>query len=360
VAAEPLAAAIDSFTTPFSGALWLGEASSGALAIYDRREGILHRVPPGSTTLERLTTRGRGPLEVRGVHRIERGTADSLFVLDASVGKAVVLDTNARPVREERSPIASSTTLTGSGWVRAVSATGDWYASLRKIQFGSNFSVDDSATVVRWRRVDGRTDTLARIGMQPVRFGSATAPSQIELFDRFDAWGVFRDGRVIIVRAADYAVEIVDSDGRTAVTGRGPTSLLGLTRKDAEQATDSVLRQRAELLRNMPPNPMAAQAGVTPGSRPDPVLPDPLPAYWPLLRSDEILVDWQDRAWVWVRAAPHDATGSRYDLFDRDGRFLKAVQLALGERLVGFGRDAVFVSRLDGDGFVWLRRHPLP
>jgi hypothetical protein len=226
--------------------------------------------------------------------------------------------------------------------------------------FAPSFHVDDSGSVVVWRKTDGRQDTLARVGMRPVEFTSRTAAPRLDAFDPIDAWGVFRDGRVIVVRGRDYGIELIDPDGRVTKAGRGPTPLLPLTREDAERTRDSLNRARAEVLRMMPMNPMAGEAGATPGSRPEPALPDPLPTHWPLLRGDEVRVDWQERAWVSVRSTPRDTGATRYDLFDRDGRFLKAVEVGAGGIVIGFGRSAVFVAWRDADDLSWVKRHPLP
>lgn len=359
--AEPLGAAVDSIATPFSTPRWLVESADGSLVLFDRQEGQLYRVAEGTGDAGALTTRGAGPMEYRVVQGILRGPGDSLWVMDLPGAKAIVLDAQARPVREQRSPILRTASATiGNSWVRAISAAGDWYANDRAMSFAPNFHVDDSASVVIWRRADGRRDTLARVAMRPIEFTSRTAAPRLDAFDPVDAWGVFRDGHVIVVRGRDYGIELIDPDGRVTRAGHGPTPLLPLTREDAEIARDSLNRARSEVLRMMPMNPMGGQAGVTPGARPLLALPDPLPAHWPLLRGDEVRVDWQDRAWVPVRSVPRDTAATRYDLFDRDGRFLKAVAVDAGGIVIGFGRSAVFVAWPDADGLRWVKRHPLP
>lgn len=358
--AEPLGAATDSIATSFTMPRWLSESADGSLVLFDRAAEGLHRVPSGSGEAAPLSMRGRGPMEYRMVQRILRGPGDTLFVMDLPGAKAIVLDAQARPVREQRSPVPTSmTSAFTDGWVRAISDAGDWFFSDREMRLSPSFFVDDSASVVIWRTASGRRDTLARVGMRPIEFSARTSPPRLDAFDPLDAWGVFRDGRVIVVRGRDYSIELVDPDGRVTQAGRGPTPLLSLAREDAEFTRDSLNRQRAELLRRMPMNPMSGAAGVS-GGRPPPALPDPLPTHWPLLRGDEVHVDWQDRAWVRVRTAPRDTGPSRYDLFDRDGRFLKAVAVDAGGIVIGFGRSAVFVAWPDEDELRWVKRHPLP
>lgn len=359
--AQPLAAAVDSIATPFTMPRWLVEAADGSLVLYDRAENGLYRVARGAGEAALLSTKGAGPMEYRMAQGIVVGPGDSLWVMDRPASKAIVLDSVALPVREQRSPISSSAAdALGNGWVRAISDAGDWYGSARAMTFAPTFRVDDSASVVIWRRATGRTDTLARVGMRPIEFTSRTAAPRLDAFDPTDAWGVFRDGRLIVVRGADYGIELIAPDGGVTRVGRGPTPLLPLTRTDAELTRDSLNRARAEVLRMMPMNPLSSQAGVAPGGRPLPALPEPLPQHWPLLRGDEVRVDWQDRAWVRVRSAPRDTGATRYDLFDRDGRFLKAVSVAPGGLVIGFGRSAVFVAWRDEEKLSRVTRHPLP
>lgn len=351
---EPLGAAVDSIATAFTMPRWLSESEDGSLVLFDRAEERLHRVVRGRGEAEPLAARGRGPMEYRIVHGILRGLGDSLVVMDMDGTKAIVLDAGARPVRQQRSPISPSATASvGDGWIRAISSAGDWYASDRAMTFSPRFHADDSASVVIWRAAEGRTDTLARVAVRRETFTPRGAPMPIGVFDVVDAWGVFRNGRVIVVRGRDYGIELIDADGRVTRAGHGPTPRLPLTRDDAERTRDSLSRAWAGVLRMMP---MGGEARA----RPAVALPDPLPTQWPLLRGTEVLVDWQDRAWVRVRTAPLDTGASRYDLFDRDGRFLRAVTVDAGGMVIGFGRSAVFVAWRDEDDLSWVKRHPLP
>lgn len=52
--------------------------------------------------------------------------------------------------------------------------------------------------------------------------------------------------------------------------------------------------------------------------------------------------------------------GTEYDLVDRRGRLTRRILLPENERVVGFGRGAVYVVSTDTDGIERLRRHPWP
>jgi hypothetical protein len=64
---------------------------------------------------------------------------------------------------------------------------------------------------------------------------------------------------------------------------------------------------------------------------------------------------------LWVAlSAPTGAKVSRLDVLDAAGTLLAHVQLAPGERIVGFGRGTVYTIRTDDDDLQYLRRYILP
>ena len=61
---------------------------------------------------------------------------------------------------------------------------------------------------------------------------------------------------------------------------------------------------------------------------------------------------------VWIRRTPtRNATGTDYDLVDRNGRLARRLRLAANEAIVGFGRAHAYVVATDDDGLQRLRRH---
>jgi hypothetical protein len=53
-----------------------------------------------------------------------------------------------------------------------------------------------------------------------------------------------------------------------------------------------------------------------------------------------------------------DSVWMRYDIVPRGGVVAGQVRLPLGEQIVGFGRESVYVVASDSDGLQRLRRHP--
>jgi hypothetical protein len=52
--------------------------------------------------------------------------------------------------------------------------------------------------------------------------------------------------------------------------------------------------------------------------------------------------------------------GSTYDLFGGSGDLLETVVLGAGKRVVGFGRDAIYVVSFDEFDLNYLERYELP
>jgi hypothetical protein len=50
----------------------------------------------------------------------------------------------------------------------------------------------------------------------------------------------------------------------------------------------------------------------------------------------------------------------RYDIFDRRSGLIATIRTGRNERIVGFGVRGIFVEHTSADGFVHLKRHPLP
>ena len=52
-------------------------------------------------------------------------------------------------------------------------------------------------------------------------------------------------------------------------------------------------------------------------------------------------------------------TGDEIDVFDGRGRLIGKISLPEGTRLVGFGKNFVYVARTDADDLQYLQRYPI-
>ena len=65
------------------------------------------------------------------------------------------------------------------------------------------------------------------------------------------------------------------------------------------------------------------------------------------------------KAWVRRTNAAADSAG-RYDVLDQSGRLIARVALPLRTRIVGFGREWIYLVLTDEDDLEYLGRVPLP
>jgi hypothetical protein len=63
---------------------------------------------------------------------------------------------------------------------------------------------------------------------------------------------------------------------------------------------------------------------------------------------------------LWIQRSTFGDEGARYDLVDRDGAVIDRVRLPEGHRVVGFGRDVLYVVRRDADDVEYLQLRPYP
>lgn len=205
----------------------------------------------------------------------------------------------------------------------------------------------------------GGHDTVANLAtFRGMTASTGGTRSVIGSFDTRDGFGVFSDGRVLILRGATYTPELHDADGSVRRAEPVVHQRVALTDAEIRSVMDSMQRKTsasmASVLARMPGNAGKAAPSF------EYVAPDPKPEFWPLLSEESIPVDRQDRAWVPVRDSAMATLGQRYDLLDREGRFVQAVRIPRGYVLAGFGRATLYVARRDDDDLLWLGRYPLP
>jgi len=78
----------------------------------------------------------------------------------------------------------------------------------------------------------------------------------------------------------------------------------------------------------------------------------------PPFYSGRLDVDPGDR--VWVRRHVDAGANATYDVFDRDGDLVSTVTLPNNKRVIGFGRDRVYVVAYDEFDLNILERYDLP
>lgn len=349
--ARALATTHVEFAEPFSAVANLIELADGRVLLFDaieRRLGIAD-LARGSFTA--VAQQGAGPMEYRTVGAALRIAGDSVLLWDPGNARIMALSRDGAPLGAWPSTGRDArTTALARDVPREVDDAGRFYAALRRVSTG------DTTTLVRIAPATGRQDTLARYAtpqLRPVRSAQSVVKVIAPGFPAQDAWGVFPDGRVLFIHGADYVPEVIRPDGTRMRAAAIPFErvTVGAVEKDQH------LKEAAAELERMLRRELGRGSGTMPRIEAEP--PAAWPAVMPPIRDAHVRVDSRRRAWVLIREGGTPA-GDRYDLLDADGRRIDAIRLPAGMRLVGMGKDVLYLTREDGDGLQYLRRYPLP
>ncbi len=357
-AARPLPPANAELEEPWSGPLQLVELRGGELLVHDGREKRLVVASFRTQELREASREGSGPTEFRSVMGMWRVPGDSVHVMDFMQQRMLVLDPAGRARRTDKFLGAGDAmALARRPVTRELDARGRWYGEGRDLRVAEGkLSFGDSAAIVRIDPATGRADSLAKmlnVFRAPEVGAGGAVRMRVPGYPKQDIWGVFSDGRVIVLRGAGYVPEIIAPDGKRSRGTPLPYPRLPVTDADRRAMMDSVRRAIEEGMRQA--------AGMVPAGAQMPRFdlqePDPWQAERPPFNGDRVRVDPRGRAWVPVV----DRTpGQRFDLLDADGRAVDAIKLPPRVQLLGFGAQAVYTARRDEDDLLYIRRHPMP
>ena len=196
-----------------------------------------------------------------------------------------------------------------------------------------------------------------------------------------DAWALLPDGRIAVVRGADYHVDWLMLDGQWSSTPKIPFNWRRLDDVERERVLDSVRtefgreRDRLDQLgRRLSGDSRALMSagsesalaagtvftltrpGVTSGaSRMQLTIPvvrlvsaAELPDYYPAFKTGALRVDAEGR--LWVLTTEPSRLGPIYDVIDGKGELVDRVRLPFGRVIAGFARGVVFMGVLDDAG----------
>lgn len=339
------------FATPFSEISSLLELADGTVLVHDATERKLGVADLRTGVFREVARLGAGPLEYRAVASLVRVAGDSVLLWDPANARVLVLapsgaPTGARIFRDRQQRRLAF----GRNAPRETDAGGRWYGSFREVTTG------DSTAVVRIVPAEGTQDTLARYStpqLRPRRSSAGVVQALAPGFPPQDAWGVFPDGRVLLIHGASYTPEVIRPDGARVMAPAIAFPRLAITDDDRREH----LRLVAKQLERMLGRELGPAGGALP--RVEALAPERWQQQRAPVLGDVIRVDSRLRAWVHALDREPEA-GDRYDLLDADGRRIDAIRLPRGVRLVGMGRGVLYGAREDGDGLLHLQRYPLP
>lgn len=349
---------------PFSLLAGLRELPDGRVLVSDGIDEVLLRLDLTAGRSEQIGRTGQGPGEYRGPDALFPTADGGTLLVDLGNGRLSVFGADGR-YRESLS-IAQGAPGPGAGpgglrliLPRATDSRGRLYFQPPSA-FGPGGAPADSAPVVRFDRGTAALDTVAFVKVAPPAVQTSGGPNNQNVrmmprpFPASDGWAVAPDGRLAIVRAADYRVEWVTPAGRVRgqpVTVR-PVPVRAAERQEWAGSVGGGLSIGVE-------NRNGEVTTTFRRGRPGAQQPDLSGVEWPPSKppfvSANVFATPEGEVWV-ERSVPAGAP-REYDVFDRQGNLSARYLLQPSRRVIGFGTGTVFVVRTDEDDLQYLERY---
>lgn len=352
---------------PFSLVIGAMELKPGQIILYDGVDGELVIVNFADGSRTPLGRQGSGPGEYKSIAGLFRQPGDTIWALDAAQMRIVVFNPDLKA--GTTFPLMLFDAQAGTALTAPFQSDGRGrlYSSAMKIQTGGgrgamSMQFPDSVGVVRFdaRAANERTE-VAR-----VRFPTSGSPQMQQNGNSFkysmaypglvaaDAWAVFNDGRIAIVRGANYTVEFLGADGKRTASARIPYDRIPVTDADKKAEMDEAKRQMEEqgkAAQKMMPAGISMEFELLPPAS----WPDAYPAIAPLGALAAANGD------LWVRRAiPIRVGREQWDVLDRSGKLVARWRLPAKTTIVAIGQGVVYTVRTDEDDLRYVQRVELP
>jgi len=342
------------------------QLADGTLLAADPLSQVLLHVDISAGAADTLARIGEGPGEYQQPDNVFPLPGDSTLLVD--IGKARLISIGPDMVLHDGMQIAKTVEREGRVSMqlimpRFVDGEGRLYYPG---QGGLDQGPPDSTAILRYDRAAERVDTLGwawRPEPNVIRSGSSVRMLSRQMEGR-DDWAVGSDGRLAIVRAADYSVEWRYPDGRVVEGPPNPVESRRISDEDKEAYLEN--RSSGGLMMMMSASgsgavemSMSRGGGARLGDAPG-LLDFEWAEAFPPFQPDRALVSPWGALWVerWLPTGENP----QLDVFDEDGVKLGTVALPAGRRLIGFGstargEPALYLVRTDEFDLRWLERY---
>jgi hypothetical protein len=328
------------------------ELRDGRVVVLDRLLGEVRIADLSSGSNVLVGRVGDGPREYRQPLKLIPLGGDSVGVYDEGNVRVLVI------------------TATGAvgGFVSPFSSAdgtriGGLYGDGRGFIYGEQRarSSDDSASLFRWP-IGSPNATFVRRIHRPAPEGAVSLGSGLVQPGSFarpgtrNTWAVASNGTLAISQFNPYQVILTSTSGRQVV---GP-----VIPYERVPVNDSVKRAflagRPKAVTGVIVDPKSGRKTTVT----EPVLPrDPATVTWakevPPFR-DDAFVAFSPDGLLWIQRTTFHREGSRYDIIGPAGTLVDRVALPEGHRIIGFGRNAMYLVRRDADDLEFLQRWPFP
>ena len=352
---------------PFTLVNSTAEFRNGQLIVADGSDGEVSLLDFLKGTRTVIGRKGAGPGEYTNPVGVLRMPGDTIVVFDAAGSQ-----TTMRIVKFSPDLKAGTTTMITVFNTQDTSvmqgtifpdANGNVYSTSIKLKIGPQGPVPgDTMKIVRFPLAhDAKFTTIdaIRTPQSPGRKQTPTASGvKIELpyfgVAVADAWTAFPDGRVAVIRGANYTIEFISRDGKKTPPIAIPYERIKLTDADKPielAAFRKVMSDAMGMIRKTLPAGFTLDIEVTP------------PASWPAEYPPiGLLVAFPaPNGNVWVRRSiPSRIDREQWDVISQAGKVVARWQLPPKTTLSAVGADAVYTVRTDEDDLRYVQRVVLP
>lgn len=326
---RPQWTSVESFGELFS----VRELPTGAVIATDTRETTVYLIDQSGKRTTAIGQKGDGPAEYRYPFRLLPLPGDTTMLIDRDTRKFLLIDGRGKIVETHAFP-----PLIGEGveFIRAADASGQLY--FRGAAVVDERSKVKSASIIRWKRGSSRLDTITSVVLQSspkVAIPKKLLPKGAKDFVgeanvRFapvDDWAVAASGRIAMIHATPYRVDWVETNKsvkRGAALSYKPVPVTEQDKKRYEPKGPPYVRRYADVK-----SPFLA---------------------------DYTVMDAEEHVWL-PRNEPAGSATRRWDVFDRNGRYVVSVPLTRDRTVIAVTARSAFVVRVDDDGLYWLERY---
>jgi hypothetical protein len=340
------------FPEPFSNVAGLRELSDGRVLLSDRLEQTVAILSFATGDMTPVGRQGQGPGEYTMPGTLFALPGDSSLLFDFGGMRGLVI--------APRGTVGRTVDFQGPGGLpvvpQGIDDQGRVYSRPPFLLRGSG-APPDTAAIVRFVPGSSTTDTIAWIstsggtggGVMAFRSSGGGAPAiRMTPYAPEDGWAVAPDGRIALVRAREYRVEWIGTDGRQVSGPSLPYTQVKIGKAEKEEWADQLggavmMMRTSEGSRTMrPPRPNID----------DQTWPETMPPFV----TNGIRVSPEGELWIQV-SQPASQKAPLYDVVDARGQRLRQVQLPDGRRLVGLGKGTLYAVRRDADDLEWLERY---
>lgn len=344
----------------FSRIAALREIAGERILILDPTDRGLVLLVPGQRDFLTVGREGSGPGEYRWPMRLMPYQAGQTGVLDAVLARILLISAHGQPeaTTDSRGPARGGEPTPVASFGDSLGALYGSAVALVRGQ-GSRWVALDTLLILRWRAGDARLDTLARVHHRLPPTASVhngmvlSRPGPLVAYSVESTWTVGVDGWVGVVHPDPYRIELTSPDGHQIRSAPIPSTPVRLTTGHRRLWREVHSLPVVQLV-----YPGAGRAPFTRVVKPRVREPDRWPAFLPTVTGDPPIFEQQGRLWV-ARSTPA-GDGPLFDVFDRKADRQVQVMLPRGTRLLGFGRQSLYLARRDRDDLERVDRHPLP